>query len=57
METVARATRAYVDELRKAGWSASRLPAGTREKLNTPAVRAAGERTAAYQRQACGATP
>lgn len=54
---MARAYSAYVDELRKAGWSASRLPAGTREKLATPDVRAAGERAEAYQRRVCGDTP
>lgn len=53
--TMARAYDAYVEELRKAGWRAPRLPTGTREKLlGAPDVRAAGGRLGAYQQQVCG---
>jgi len=53
-ETVAQAYVTYVDELRKAGWIVSRLPAGTTEKLGAPDVKAAGGRLEVYQRQVCG---
>lgn len=53
--TMARAYDAYVEELRKVGWRAPRLPAGTREKLlGAPDVRAAGGRLGVYQQQVCG---
>jgi len=53
--TMARTYDAYVEELRKAGWRAPNLPAGTREKLlGAPNVRAAGGRLGAYQQRVCG---
>lgn len=53
-EMMARGYDALVDEVRKAGWSLSRVPAGTIERLGTPDMRAAGERLETYERQACG---
>ncbi len=53
-ETLARGYEAFVDEMRKAGWSGSRLPAGTMEKLGTPEMRAAGGRLDTYEQQVCG---
>ena len=56
-ETLVRAYEDFVDEMRKAGWIASRLPAGALDRLGTPEVRAAGGRIEAYERQVCGAAP
>ncbi|MDQ3640169.1 MAG: hypothetical protein M3450_01555 [Actinomycetota bacterium] len=53
-ETLARGYDALVEEVRKAGWSLSRVPAGTIERLGTPDMRAAGERLETYERQVCG---
>lgn len=56
-ETLVRTYDAFVEEMRKVGWSGARLPAGTTEKLGAPDVRAAGGRIGAYQRQVCGTAP
>ena len=39
--------------MREAGWSLSRVRAGTIERLGTPDVRAAGEHLETYERQVC----
>lgn len=55
--TIARAYDAYLEELRRAGWRASQLPAGIREMLlGAPDVRAAGGRVGAYQQRVCGSS-